>query len=480
LDCKEETMLRVPISRRIFLGLLATAGPLLAGAAAHAQISIPSLLFTAIAPCRLIDTRIMGGSLVAGLNRTFNAAGVGAPGSLASQGGDPNGCPIPGFKNGFAQVQSVAINLVAVGPAGPGDIIAWASDASTPSASVINYANGGGLNIANMVILPVRQDVQGADFTVRAQASGTHLVADVLGYFADATPTQGIQNLFVGTSSGNPGGTTALANTAFGNFSLAALTFGNGNAALGSSALFHNSSGGQNAAVGQGALMSNVTGSGSTAVGQNALNQATTGGNIAVGSNAGGNITAGGGNIDIGNAAPGDESNTIRIGNTATQTATFIAGINGATSSGGTAVFVNASGQLGTTTSSLRFKEDVQDMGEASADLMKLRPVTFRYTSRHDDGSRLLQYGLVAEEVAEVYPDLVQLDPDGQPLAVRYHFVNAMLLNEVQRQHRTIEGQQARLAELETQLAEQGARLRRLESLLAGQPAASTRDQADR
>ena len=121
---------------------------------------------------------------------------------------------------------------------------------------------------------------------------------------------------------------------------------------------------------------------------------------------------------------------------------------------------MNSSGQLGTITSSLRFKDDVADMGEATDGLMKLRPVTFRYKAGVDDGSRLLQYGLVAEEVAKVYPNLVQYDDKGQPFTVRYHMINAMLLNEVQKQHGTIEEQKA-------QLQEQDARIRKLEALVS-------------
>jgi hypothetical protein len=474
-------MSHVPSRRTIVLALTATAVWLFPGAAAHAQISIPSLLFTALTPCRLIDTRVMGGPLAAGVSRTFNVAGVGTPGSLASQGGNPNGCPIPGFQNGFAQVQSVAINLIAVNPSGPGDLVAWPTDGGQPNASVLNYINlpSGVLNLANMVILPVRQDLQGNDVTVVAQTSGVSLVADVLGYFADATPTAGIQNLFLGAATGNPAGTTGVSNASFGSFSMLSLTTGGTNSALGNSALYSNSSGDSNTAVGALALYSNTTAHFSTAVGQNALHNSTGGGNIALGFNAGSNIVGGTGNIDIGNTAPGNESNTIRIGASGTQTAAFIAGINGATSASGTAVFVNASGQLGTMTSSLRFKEDVQDMGEASGGLMKLRPVTFRYKPSQDDGSRLMQYGLVAEEVAQVDPGLVQLGQDGQPLTVRYHFVNAMLLNEVQKQHRTIADQRAKLAELEARLGEQQrlaeqqeSRIRRVEALLARQPEA--------
>ena len=125
---------------------------------------------------------------------------------------------------------------------------------------------------------------------------------------------------------------------------------------------------------------------------------------------------------------------TIRIGVPGTQTRAFVAGISGATSSGGAAALVNSSGQLGTTTSARRFKDDIADMADASAGLLKLRPVTFRYRPEHDDGSRLLQYGLIAEEVGEVYPGLVVSDRQGKPESVRYHLLPAMLLNEVQRQ----------------------------------------------
>jgi len=122
---------------------------------------------------------------------------------------------------------------------------------------------------------------------------------------------------------------------------------------------------------------------------------------------------------------------------------------------------------LGTLTSSVRFKEDVATMGEASHDLMKLRPVVFHYKAPYDDGSRLLQYGLIAEEVAKVAPELVQYDATGQPFTVRYHALNAMLLNELQKQHAKVEEQAAELARQKAQIEEQEARIRRLEALLS-------------
>src|SRR5262249_7760938 len=130
-----------------------------------------------------------------------------------------------------------------------------------------------------------------------------------------------------------------------------------------------------------------------------------------------------------------------RIGTNGIHTTAFLAGISGATSAAGVAVLVNSNGQLGTTTSSRRFKQEIADVGRESDILMKLRPVGFYYKPELDV-SHTRQYGLVAEEVAQVAPGLVVFDQEGQPQTVRYHFVNAMLLNEVQKQQRLIEAQQ--------------------------------------
>jgi septal ring factor EnvC (AmiA/AmiB activator) len=147
----------------------------------------------------------------------------------------------------------------------------------------------------------------------------------------------------------------------------------------------------------------------------------------------------------------------------------------------GAAVVVDANGQLGTTSSSRRFKDDIKDMGDASSDLMKLRPVTFRYKQAQDDGSHPLQYGLVAEEVAEVNSGLVQFDKDGQPQTVLYHVLPAMLLNEAQKQHQhidaqekviqsqqeQIQSQQEQIQSQQEQLKAQEERLRKLEAILS-------------
>jgi len=172
------------------------------------------------------------------------------------------------------------------------------------------------------------------------------------------------------------------------------------------------------------------------------------------------------------------ESGVIRIGtisstNVSTQTATYIAGISGE-SVIGTYVCVNSNGQLGTngsgcaTTSSRRYKEDIQPMAQLSERLLKLRPVTFRYRTPDADGHKSIQYGLIAEEVAEVFPELVVFDKDGQPDAVKYQVLTPMLLNEVQQQAaeiRELKEQQAQqLRDMQQQLAEMHAALVKLQA----------------
>ena len=153
--------------------------------AARAQ-DAAALLYVPITPCRLIDTRAAGGVVTPGADRTFDLVGVETPGSLAGQGGNPAGCPIPGFGAGGAVVEAVAINLVAVQSSGAGHLTVWPTDQPKPLASALNFASSAalaGLNVANGLILPVRTDVEGDDVTVSAGVSSTHLVADALGYF---------------------------------------------------------------------------------------------------------------------------------------------------------------------------------------------------------------------------------------------------------------------------------------------------------
>jgi len=258
--------------------------------------------------------------------------------------------------------------------------------------------------------------------------------------------------------------TTGYWNSAFGFQALASNTTGSFNLAFGLNTLIANTTGSYNAAFGNNALYGLRTGESNVALGHGALMQLTAGyGNVAVGVSAGWSLEAGSNNIYIGSqGAPASEQNTIRIGSVTLATATYIGGISGQTSASGLAVYVASDGKLGTTTSSRRYKEEIADMDAESDVLSKLRPVSFYYR-RELDETHLRQYGLVAEEVAEVAPDLVAYDEDGAPQAVRYHFVNAMLLNEVQKQRRRIEAQDAEIHELRAQ----GSRIRELEARLA-------------
>lgn len=248
-------------------------------------------------------------------------------------------------------------------------------------------------------------------------------------------------------------------NTAAGFQALSENTTGSLNTANGSKALGDNATGAENTGTGYSALISNTTGSFNTAEGSNALSLNTTGnGNIAVGNQAGSNLTTGDNNIDVGNEGVADESNTIRIGTQGTQTATFIAGINGATASGGTAVFVDTNGQLGTLTSSARFKDNIKPMDKASESILALKPVTFRY-KKEIDPAGTSQFGLVAEEVEKVNPSLVVRDKDGSPYSVRYEAVNAMLLNEFLKARRQIDAQQKQIEALAAGLQKVSAQL---------------------
>src|SRR5262249_40143270 len=150
--------------------------------------------------------------------------------------------------------------------------------------------------------------------------------------------------------------------------------------------------------------------------------------NMALGDNAGFDLTTGSNNIDIGNAGVAGESKTIRIGKQGTQRSAFIAGISGATVPTGVAVIVDTTGHLGTTTSSARLKDAIKPKDKASEAILALKPVTFRY--KHElDPDGIPQFGLVAEEVEKVNPNLVARDDQGKPYSVRYEAVNAMLLN---------------------------------------------------
>jgi hypothetical protein len=271
----------------------------------------------------------------------------------------------------------------------------------------------------------------------------------------------GTDNTFVGVNAGNFT-LTGSYNTANGVGVLANNTGGGFNVAMGTGALQTNTTGSSNVGIGFDALADNAVGSNNTAVGKLALNNNTGSGNIAVGQSAGANLTSGSDNIHIGNSGHAAEGRTIRIGTTPLQTRTFIAGIRGITTdtADGVAVVVDSNGQLGTVSSSRNVKDDIADMDAASSVLMQLRPVTFRYKSNRDPTSRTLQYGLVAEEVAKIAPSLVARSGNGAIETVYYQFLPPMLLNEYQKQQRTIAAQNAKLDQ-------QTARIEALERRLA-------------
>jgi hypothetical protein len=170
-----------------------------------------------------------------------------------------------------------------------------------------------------------------------------------------------------------------------------------------------------------------------------------------LGVSAGSALTTGNNNIDIGNPGVAGETGITRIGTSGTQTATFIAGIRGVPLTGAQPVGVNASGQLGVRASAARFKEAIKPMDKASEAILALRPVTFRY-KKELDPKGAPQFGLVAEEVAKVNPDLVMMDEQGKPFSVRYGEVNAMLLNEFLKEHRKMEKLESTVAEQQKQI----------------------------
>src|SRR6266567_5847237 len=285
------------------------------------------------------------------------------------------------------------------------------------------------------------------------------LVSNISGSENVAVGMGALAGNLIGSANVAMGFQALNANTAFNNVAVGdqALRFnstGFSNVAVGSVALVNNTTGNRNTAIGGSALVINDTGALNTAVGVEALFSNNGTNNIALGFRAGSNLTAGNNNIDIGNAGVAAESATIRIGSF--QTRTFIAGIRGRTTGFANAVpvLIDTAGQLGTASSSRRFKNDIKSMDEASEAILALKPVTFHYKS---DSTGTPQFGLIAEEVAAVNPDLVVRDDQGQIYTVRYDAVNAMLLNEFLREHRKVREQEARITQLNSTVEKQQA-----------------------
>ena len=252
--------------------------------------------------------------------------------------------------------------------------------------------------------------------------------------------------------------TTASANVATGFLSMHLNTTGSNNTSIGASSMEMNEIGVENTAVGQSALLTG-TGSRNTAIGASAL-WSISGGerNIALGWQAGYDIVDGGFNIAIGNRGNAADSNTIRVGNANHQRA-FVAGIEGVMTGipDAVTVLIDSNGQLGTVNSSARYKEDISAMGDASERLLSLTPVTFHYKQAYANGEKPVEYGLIAEQVAQVFPELVVFDEDNQPRTVKYRLLSTLLLNELQKQDRqllSLTGQVAELNELVQRMAE--------------------------
>src|ERR1051325_2008347 len=235
--------------------------------------------------------------------------------------------------------------------------------------------------------------------------------------------------------------------TADGAFALFSNINGEGNSAFGWHALYSNLHGQKNTAVGFNAL-ANSTGAFNTAIGWNALVDNTGDGNTAVGDLAGSDLTTGNDNLDVGNPGVAGESSTVRIGNSFIHSRTFIGAVRGVTTGNNNAVpvMIDTDGQLGTISSSARFKKDIKSMDKTSETILALKPVTFHYKT---DQTNRPEFGLIAEEVAQVNPDLVVHDQNGEIYTVRYEAVNAMLLNEFLKEHKKVSDQQALILQLD-------------------------------
>lgn len=453
-----------------------------------AGLNIPNLCaqsalsFVPIPPCRLVDTRnplgaLGGPSLQAATSRTFPVLS--------------GSCGIP------ANASAYSFNVTVVSSGFLGYLTVWPAGGAKPQASTINSYLGGA--VANAALVSA-----GTNGAVSVYATNlTDVILDINGYFVAQsnastqslalgvgslpTSSMGIANTAIGintlqinstgaynvavgasallrntTGSNNTAvGSAALGqntgggyNSAFGYNALAVNALGMGNTALGYTALFNNNAN-YNTAVGIAALSNNTMGGNNTALGYFALSGVTIGGgNIAIGTAAGQNVAGSGSyNIEIGNPGTPTDSNVIRVGTPGDQMSTFIAGIS-TSPVAGSAVLVNSLGQLGVLLSSKRYKEDIQDMGRASDAVMRLRPVTFHYKRAAEDGRKPLNYGLIAEEVAKVYPELVVYGDHGEIESVQYHQLPALLLNEMQKQHKTIQKLEERIADLESLLGD--------------------------
>lgn len=450
--------------------------------------------YVTVNPCRLIDTR----------DARYNNGGLGQPSLPAKSNRDfdilASACAIP------PAAVAYSLNITVV-PRGPLPYLSiWPTGQPQPEVSTLNSFSGA--VAANAAVVPA-----GSGGKVSIYVDGpTDVIVDINGYYTAYVAPQpmtiqqitqqitqqvvqsvALPTILAQSSSGygslaigNGASSVGELNTAIGFNTLKSVGTGKANIALGPSALASNSQGNNNIAVGSSALTANASGSANIAIGTNALlNNGLEDSNIAIGhealidstngqkntavgfqalwkTNIGSNNIALGyragyevrqsNNIEIGNIGDSTDAQTIRIGTPGSQTRAFMAGITGNSLASSAVVYVDSNGQLGIFGSSQRFKEDVEDLPAQDHRLAQLRPVQFRYKQPAADGSKPLQYGLIAEEVEAIYPELVVHDAEGKPLTVAYQELPALLLQQVQLQQKTIADLEARLAALETRL----------------------------
>jgi trimeric autotransporter adhesin len=415
-----------------------------------------------------------GLSLTTG-NNNIDIASIGVAGeSNVIRIGDP-GIHAAIFMAGITAVTPAAPNQAvlvdpATGQLGSADIASFGVVSTSPENTAVGdqalVSNTGEFNTATgfqalFSNTDGDQNTATGDQALVSNLTGANNTA--LGTFALSSNTTGQFNNAVGANSLFFNG-DGSSNNAVGESALLSNLTASANTAIGDVALANNDSSGTgdgslNTAVGAGALFSNVDGNSNNAVGFDALGSNTIGVyNNAIGFEALGNNISGSSNIALGDSAGLNvttASNVICIGagvdGANVSNSCYIGSIFGETTSGGAAVFINSSGQLGTATSSRRFKEEIKSMDDASAALFALKPVTFRY-KREIDAAGIQQFGLVAEDVQRINPDLVVRDKNGNAYSVRYDQVNAMLLNEFLKEHRKNEEQEATITQLRKEL----------------------------
>jgi hypothetical protein len=470
------------------------------------------------------DMPFSGPSLTSGMTQTF-------PVQLASEAMDDTAPAPCGMIPSIAEAYSFNVTVIPHGGGVVDYVTIWPAGSTQPVVSLLNDLQGGivanaaivpagttvtsgGVSVYNSgpAVTDIIIDVNGFYAAPTDQFGNTAIGAGSLalndggqqntatGASALASNTTGGDNTATGsaalqnnsTGTGNTAigtqtlvdNTTGGNNTACGAYSLLHNSTGANNTGFGSATLFSNTTGGYNTASGTGALQNNTVGTYNVGFGTNTLLLNTTGSNnIALGYQAGSAAPVGNSHsIYLGSVGTSmDASGSIQIGTQGTQTAgTIIAGIYEGTPIAGNSpspVCVDSTGLLSngnngmgcplTTPSSIRFKEQVADMGDSSDKLFQLRPVTFVYKPRYDDGSHTVQYGLIAEEVAKLYPEMVAYDKNGQPSAIKYQALAPMLLNEVQKQHSQVEKLNVEVATQNELAQQQDETIRQLQARLA-------------